>query len=181
MDIVKRDRLITTVQQKLSSGSPINFDFGHIHQGLRESLEKIRPLLNAEPDPTGVVIKSFPVEGASFKNGLYGPASGDAPVGEDADISYKARPVPEGQSPRGNSRLVKKPMRDTDLLTVVYGPHMDEKTGQAYLKVLYTVFGGPPAEREPTDPYFNEHPEDVEGYEKAVQFWKEHALSHESF
>jgi hypothetical protein len=145
---------------------------------MKEDFMKIKHELDAAPDPQGVVVKTFHSSDPKFKNGLYGPSSGDAPIAENDpghEITHRARPGREGLS-----RLVNKPMRDTDLFTVVYGPHKD-KEGKEYPKVLYTAFGGPPAEREPTDQYFKENPDDVEGYARAVKFWEEHALSHESF
>jgi len=177
-------RIVDTVLMKLGSSSPINTTFGHLHRGIEEAFSKIRHELDSAPDPQGVVIKTFRADHAVFKSGLYGPAAGDPPVEESIQghkIDYRSRPVGEGQNPRGVSRLINKPLRDTDLFTVIYGPHKDEKTGTLYPKVLYTAFGGPPAEKEPTDPYLKEHPEDKAGYNKAVAFWKDHALSHESF
>lgn len=178
------ERLIGTVLGKLGSSSPIDTTFGHLHRGIEEAFNSIRHELDSSPDPQGVVIKTFRADHAAFKSGLYGPAAGDLPIEEGSpnhEIVYRARPVGEGQNPRGVSRLINKPLRNTNLFTVIYGPHKDEKTGKFYPKVLYTAFGGPPAEKEPTDPYFKEHPEDKKGYDKAVAFWKDHALSHEAF
>jgi hypothetical protein len=96
------------------------------------------------------------------KSGLYGPAVGDPPVTDD-QVTMGKRGTREYES-----RIITgKPMRTTNVVTVVYGPH----NGKA--KVLYTVYGGPEAPQEPNDPRVRDKAE-------AEKFWSEHALTADS-
>ena len=90
---------------------------------------------------------------------LYGPAAGDDPVPE-SEVFYMRR----GDRPN-MSRMVNRPKRLTRFITVIGGPYQGKPC------VLYTVFGGPYALREPNDPTLK--PEDVE---VCKTFWKDHAL-----
>jgi hypothetical protein len=91
--------------------------------------------------------------------GLYGPLMGDPPV---LDAAVDLAPRGDRQYP---SRLVRKPMRPTHLLTVIAGPH------EGLPCMLYTAFGGPLTPREPGDPTL---PDADLAASKA--FWAEHAL-----
>ena len=93
---------------------------------------------------------------------LYGPLVGDAPVTEGA---YRAI--------RGNrkapSRMIDRPVRLTNKLTVIAGPHDGLEC------VLFTAYGGPKgAPKEPQDC------EDGEERERSEAFWAEHALAPEA-
>jgi len=100
--------------------------------------------------------------------GLYGPTMGDAPIADRnvdtgaGDAFYRARSGREWES-----RMVSRPMRPTNKLTIVAGPH------DSYGCVLYTVYGGPPAPQEPDDPCCADP-------EASRVFWAEHALSDET-
>jgi hypothetical protein len=117
-------------------------------------------------DRSGFFIESFELpEGQTVECGLYGPACGDAPV-TDAAVRMEARPGRENLS-----RLIDLPMRPTRTLTVIAGPTKDED-GTEHACVLYTVYGGPVAPREPTDPTLPDHER-----EASEAFWAEHALA----
>jgi hypothetical protein len=92
--------------------------------------------------------------------GLHGPIMGDAPITE-AETVYERR---------GNrayvSRLCSRAPRLQRKVTVIIGEH----DGTAH--VLYTMFGGPLAPKEPADPTLVERER-----EESVAFWREHALS----
>jgi hypothetical protein len=108
----------------------------------------IKTLVYTGPDP-------------SLTCGLYGPAMGDEPVGEDV-VTYEKRPG------RGHvSRLVPRPRRPTTLLTVIAGPY------DGHPCVLYTAFGGPPTPKEPGDVTIKSEAERKE----AEEFWAQHALA----
>lgn len=114
-------------------------------------------------DRTGFFIATFSATSAGLSPlpcGLHGPSVGDTPVNE-AECAF----VKRGER-KGASRLCNRPMRDSDMITVIAGP------GEGQECVLYAIFGGPPAPREPWDDSMNEA-------EKAesVAFWREHALS----
>jgi hypothetical protein len=100
---------------------------------------------------------------------LVGPSSGDLPVTED-EVEYKPRP------PRAyNSRMLRRGKKGgyvrwrnahTHLVTIIAGPH------DGHDCVLFTIFGGPLAPKEPDDPTLK--PEEREA---SVEFWKHHALA----
>ena len=97
--------------------------------------------------------------------GLYGPSMGDEDVPDDA-VEDLAR------SPRTwTSRILKSSTglmaRPTSVITVVAGP--DDKHNPC---VLYTIYGGPQAPREPGDPSIFATVE----FGTSVLFWKKHAL-----
>ena len=92
-------------------------------------------------------------------SGLYGPLAGDPPVNED-DVFYQQR----GTRP-GKSRLVGRPMRPTNELSIIAGPHEGQD-------ILYTAFGGPVTPRELFDSSLN-----AEQKAESEAFWAEHALS----
>lgn len=111
-----------------------------------------------------VVTIKLPQRVGSFVHcGLYGPAMGDPPVPE-SEVYYAARP---GRA--WPSRLVRRPLRRTHLLTVVA---VEQVVGQW---VLATVYGGPEAPREFEDPNLTGNAE----IEASAGFWSHHALSAE--
>ena len=90
-------------------------------------------------------------------NGLYGPASGDAPIGE-AEVFYRAR----GDRP-WSDRRIRAPFRPASYVQAIgvrKGDHFD----------LFTVHGGPLAPQHPEDPG-NRDPEG------SRRFWAQHALA----
>lgn len=102
----------------------------------------------------------LPAHMPSVECGLHGPAMGDAPV-PDAECESAVR-----GDRGGPSRLCARPPRPCRVVTVIAGPH------DGHPCVLYTIFGGPAAPREPWDPSLSE----AERAE-SVAFWSEHALS----
>lgn len=92
--------------------------------------------------------------------GLHGPTMGDDPVPE-SEVTYAVR-----GNRKGESRLVGREPRQVRIVTAIVGPHEEEPL------VLYTAFGGPPADREPFD-----LEEGTEEHAKSTAFWAEHALS----
>lgn len=142
----------------------------HVHQDIQPNVEWIKEQVKAPNSPHVIkTTKSGPVtiltlKGAPHpvKSGLYGPAAGDAPVTDDQVTMMKrgARSY--------ESRIIKgKRMRDTNVVTVIYGPH------EGHAKVLYTVYGGPEAPQEPNDPRVRDKAE-------SEKFWSEHALTADS-
>ncbi len=96
-----------------------------------------------------------------FSCGLYGPKMGDVPV-LDSEVVMKVR----GER-GGESRMVNRPMRLVNWLTVIAGPHDGQNC------VLYTAFGGLPAPREPWD----SEEMDEDQFLESCEFWSKHALS----
>ena len=96
---------------------------------------------------------------------LVGPAVGGEPVPE-SEAHYAKR----GDRPYLSRVVVDAPQSQTNIITVVVGPHEEEP------HVLYTMYAGPAAPREPGDP-------SLEGDELELQrsqeFWAKHALSSE--
>jgi hypothetical protein len=131
----------------------------HLDHGL--STHQVAELLAKYKEKDGFFIDSFKLPGASLDCALHGPAMGDAPV-RDSEVSYACR----GKR-LNSSRLCDRAPRRTDLITVIAGP--DEVGNKC---VLYTVYGGPCAPKEPTDP--NLKPAEDEA---SSAFWAEHALS----
>ena len=100
-------------------------------------------------------------DGLTVESGLYGPACGDAPV-QDSDVVMVRRAGRDG-----DSRCVRRPMRQTGKLVVIAGP---DDSGNPC--VLYTCYGGPQAPREPWDPSL-----DDAGRAESQAFWAQHALA----
>jgi hypothetical protein len=90
--------------------------------------------------------------------GIYGPIAGD-PVVTEEEVQYVRR---------GNrstiSRMIEKPMRQTRELTIIGGPVND-----AGEMAIYTMYGGPCAEKEPENSTNDQTAE--------IKFWSQHALS----
>lgn len=103
----------------------------------------------------------LPTRFGTVECGLYGPAMGDLSIWE-MHVWYAKRP---GRS--WESRLINKPTRQTRRLTVVAGPY------DGHPCVLYTVYSGPAAPKEPGDPTIKSEAERM-GPEA---FWAHHALS----
>jgi hypothetical protein len=96
------------------------------------------------------------------RNALYGPASGDAPVPEEA-VTLR----PRGDRP-WSDRTVPWPTRLTRRVQVIGARKEDGNF------VLYTVYGGPLAPQNPDDPGCADKA-------SAQAFWAEHALSIEQW
>jgi hypothetical protein len=113
-------------------------------------------------DRDGFFIETFelPANLPALENALYGPACGDPPVRED-EVIIGPRP-----GRHHNSRLVKRPTRQTRTCSVIAGPH------DGLPCVLFTVFGGPVSPREVADPTLP-----AAELEKSQAFWAVHALA----
>lgn len=96
----------------------------------------------------------------SLTNALYGPAAGDAPVVED-EVFYGRR-----GDRCYRSRLVRRPLRETRLVTVVGGPYDGDPC------VLFTAYGGPAAPPELWS--LGVERADVPAIES---FWRDHAIA----
>jgi hypothetical protein len=122
----------------------------------------LRFLLDTLPEVDGFTIKSLelPEELPSLPCALYGPVMGDEPVLPE---EYMIAHVVRGDRPC-ESRMIVAPMRPSRIMTVIIGPD----------GMLYTAFGGPPAEREPGDPSLADDPD---AKRAAEAFWKVHALA----
>lgn len=114
-------------------------------------------------NPTGFFLKTLtlPEGHCDLLNNLYGPVSGDEPVKGESLVRD------EKDAYRGATPFVNLPPRPTRLLTVIGM----EKEGQV---TLFTCYGGPAAERVPSDPSLANDPE---GKKRAEDFWAVHALS----
>lgn len=134
----------------------------HLDHGL--SLEHVQWLLERFGDRDAFFIETVELpEGLTgLSCGLHGPLMGDDPIEED-EVAYECRG--DRSEP---SRTCPRPARTSSQVTVIAGPHGDLSC------LLYTVYGGPCAPREPADPSLS--PEDRED---SIAFWREHALSSE--
>lgn len=114
--------------------------------------------------PTGffATTLTIPAEEPDLTNNLYGPASGDAPI-KGQVIVRDVNDVSRGATP-----FVDAPPRPTRLLTII------GMVGEDNTVSIFTAYGGPLAERVPSDPSLREDPV---GREIATKFWEEHALS----
>jgi len=112
--------------------------------------------------PVKVFTVEMPAELGSLPCALYGPEMGDAP---QADAVLEVR----GER-KGPSRLVSKPARTSNKVTVVAGPH----DGHDF--VLFTSYGGPQAPRETFE---FEADDQSEAAQESRKFWNEegHALA----
>ena len=115
--------------------------------------------------PEGFFLRTTELpEGApDAMNALYGPKSGDKAVAE-SEVFYAQR-TPD----RPPSRMIALPKRPTRTVTII---GMAEPDGV----VVYTVYGGPAAEREPGDPTIANDPAMLKA---AKDFWSKHALAAE--
>ena len=98
-----------------------------------------------------------------IENGLYGPACGDAPVGDDEVVLER-----RGDRPWAD-RLVARPKRPSRMLTIIAVPEWRGDAAGRRL-VVFTAYGGPMAPQNPEDPS-NKDPEG------SRRFWAEHALA----
>ena len=115
-------------------------------------------IMDLDPNLSGFFIRqvAIPPELGEVPCGLYGPAMGDDPVGDD-EVTYESR----GDRP-WKDRLINKPMRPVQYVQVIGIEDHGKYT-------VFTVYGGPLAPQNPSDP----SNEDVES---SKQFWAEHAL-----
>lgn len=132
----------------------------HLDHGLTD--EQVKYLLTLEVSDGGIVTKTIKLPEAlgTVPCALYGPSMNDDPVLE-SDVTYAVR----GER-AGVSRLVDRPSRPTQFVTVIAGPH------DGLHDVLHTAFGGPPAPREPW-----ELDEGCDDRAVSEAFWLEHALA----
>ena len=100
----------------------------------------------------------------TLENGLYGPLCGDEPVSE-SDVFYETR-----ANRSGPSRMIDRPKRQTRTVTVIGGKTHEVPSGEC---VLFTVYGGPCAPREPYDASITSEEE----RQRSRDFWRDHALA----
>jgi len=134
----------------------------HIHDNVPQLVRDwVIDHLNAKELPSFLMLTlSYP--SPIIPCGLHGPIMGDAPIGE-VECFYGKRGKREY-----NSRLCNRSPRLQCGVTIIAGEH----DGQEH--VIYTMFGGPLAEKEPADPTLKDSERDF-----SVRFWREHALSKE--
>lgn len=132
-------------------------DHGVTPDTMKWALEQIEP-------EQGFFLKTItlPDFHPGLTNNLYGPSCGDLPVKGEVLVRD------EKDEWRGATPFVNLPPRSTRLLTVI--GMVDEAKDVA----LFTCYGGPAAERVPSDPSIAHDPAAIE---KAKKFWSEHALS----
>lgn len=130
-------------------------DVAGMHRHECEKTGTLTPLIRTVELPPGC---------PDVENGLYGPACGDAPVG-DAEVTLERR----GDRPWAD-RLVARPKRPSRLLTIIAVPEFRDCPEKGMRLVCFTAYGGPQAPQHPDDPS-NRDPEG------ARKFWSEHALA----
>lgn len=91
---------------------------------------------------------------------LVGPKLGQDPIPE-SEVSYKIR-----NGRKCASRCVSRQPSKTKKVTMIVGPHDDHPF------VVYTIFAGPSAPREPGDPSIESWKE----IQESRDFWADHAL-----
>ena len=97
----------------------------------------------------------------SLRNNLYGPVAGDLPVRGVVSVRDSA------DAWRGDTPFIDLPPRETRLMTCIGIAASDSEVQ------LFTAYGGPAAERLPSDPNISSEEE----RERCAAFWAEHALS----
>jgi len=130
----------------------------HFDHGLTEA--QVNFLMDRFADRQAFFIETVELPEAlgTVPCGLFGPAMGDAAIG-DADVVYGKR-----GARAWDSRLVDRAPRQVRTVTIIAGPHDDEPC------IVYTAFGGPLAPQEPGDP-------GCKDVEASTRFWSEHALA----
>lgn len=131
------------------------------HSGL--TINHLRYVLEKFGDRDGFFIEEieFPEEYAELGCDLHGPIMGDAPITDDETVGERVR------DSGGVARIVPRPPRPTRKAVVIAGPRKSHDC------VLFTIFGGPLAPRQPGD----ESLESEDDIAESVDFWKDHAQS----
>ena len=134
----------------------------HLDHGLSpDQIEWLKETF-AERDSFFIESVEMPSKLGTVPCGLHGPKMGDEPIRDD-EVKLVVRG--ERENP---SRIVDRAPRPTRTVTVIAGPHEDEKC------VLFTAFGGPLAPKEPGDTE-----EGSDERKESEDFWSQHALSAE--
>ena len=136
------------------------FTVFHADHGITpEQMEYIQSSIATSVEGDGFFIAEdkIPAELGTVPCGLYGPAMGDQPVGDDAVVREK-----RGDRPYAD-RMTDLPFRDVDYVQSIGIREGDKFT-------LFTVYGGPLAPQHPEDPSNRE-------VEASKTFWAQHALS----
>jgi hypothetical protein len=131
----------------------------HVDHGLTEA--QIKWLLTLGSGHSGGLLIStveMPAEVGTVPCSLYGPLAGDEAVPESEVVRQRRG------SREWESRIVRRPVRQTRTVTVVAGPHDGNPL------VLFTAYGGPQAPQEPGDPACRDRA-------ASEAFWAEHALA----
>jgi hypothetical protein len=137
----------------------------HLDHGMSEP--QIAFLLAHVADRAAFFIESveLPPELGTVPCGLHGPATGGEPV-PDTEVEYVKRGTRAWPS-----RVCARAPVQSRFVTVIAGPH-DDPDGTHHDCILYTMYGGPLAPREPGDTSL-----DDKGRAESEAFWKDHALS----
>ena len=156
---------------------------GHIHSGVSVELldwiaKKYEGAVRTAEKTMLFDTFQVPAEFGQLSCGLHGPCMGDEIVNGD-EVHYYVRDAGKGEPRAGESRLVDRPMRMVSSCTIVAGgpngPEWDEDEEGKEAYVLYAVFGGALAPREPFDPDIRKE----EDLEESREFWTTHALTDE--
>lgn len=131
----------------------------HMDHGVSERL--VSSALSKVKSGAGFFLFTVELPTFCLESGLYGPASGDDPVGE-GEVTYAQR-TPD----RPPSRLVARGKRPTNKLTII------GLMGAGRKATVFTAYGGPCAPREPWDA---SHPNE-ESREQSRLWWAQHALA----
>ena len=142
----------------------IIIDGSHVDHVDADVLDAILDRYEGREFADQLFIESFEVPGIQLECGIHGPSMGDEPVQED-EVYYAVR-----GDRKWTSRMVDRPVRKTDLVTVIAGPAPGVVEGNL---ALYTTYGGPLAPREPEDPSIGSEEE----LQESKDFWALHALS----
>lgn len=151
------DEIIIKLMGLLKKASLEIIPESHLDHGIPKNL--IDFILNKFKDKSEFFIETFDVP-TTVPCGIYGPIMGDQPIKEE-EVFYAKR---GGRA--YNSRLIDKPLRQVNKVTVIAGPEGDKPC------VLYTAFGGPLAPQEPGDP-------GARNLAASKSFWEQHALAAE--
>jgi hypothetical protein len=123
--------------------------------------EATKHIQSMEEPPQVVVFTMDLPDGMTLPCGLYGPTMGDEPVAED-QVYYRHRGFRTWKSRIRENALP----REVGQATIIAGPHEGKRW------VLYTVYGGSSAPREPGDTRGRSIKDLAEG----EAFWSTHAL-----
>ena len=137
----------------------------HLDHSLTDQQRAYVLMLCGDKDGFFIQTITLPTELGTAPCALLGPLTGGDPV-KEGDVFYTKR-----GDRAGESRMIASPPAQTALVTIVAGPHGDMTC------VLYTMYAGPAAPREPWDKTL----ETDEQKSESTEFWAQHALSSEEF
>ena len=137
----------------------------HADHGVKQQhIPFIQSILDTQELGFFVVCVKVPSHLPTLKSALYGPAAGDAPIGED-EVRYEKR-----EKRPGPSRLIDKPSRECDRMVVI-GRRSEEPNNN----IIITAYGTQAKEPSPRE-WWDTSMTPLEAMESA-RFWSEHALA----